>query len=70
MRHRLHTGRATAASDEATPRRFVNDPACITIGTDPWAARGRRFRAILISAMLLHETCHSIDSPNAAPISL
>jgi hypothetical protein len=36
--------------------------ACFTIGVDPL------FRAILTSVMLLHEACHSIDSPDAATI--
>jgi hypothetical protein len=38
IRYRLHTGRATAAGDETTPRRLENDLACFTIGTD---TRGR-----------------------------
>ena len=33
-----------------------------------FASLRRRFRAILISIMLLHDTCHSIDSPDAATI--
>jgi hypothetical protein len=77
MRHRLHTGRAIAAGDVPTPRRFVNNLACFTIGADPWAAPAAPLSgyfhlshamAIFISVMLLHGTSHSIDSPGAAGI--
>src|SRR5229473_7116667 len=30
--------------------------------------RQRRSRVVSISAMLLHDACHSIDSPNVGPI--
>ena len=37
MRYRFHTGRAIATGRKFTPHRFVNDLACFTIGSDPWA---------------------------------
>jgi hypothetical protein len=51
------------------PVGLLQCPARFTIAADPWAAPAVRFRVIPISAMLLHDTCHSIESPQCGPYS-
>ena len=78
-RHRLHAGRGITAGGEFVPRGLIDDLAGLVVGADlrpaPAAPVLRRSpaasvgpEAVRFLAMLLHDACHSIDSPNIGSI--
>ena len=77
-RHRFHAGRGVAIAGEFVSGGFVDDLPRLGIGTQlraPTTAPlrcGRLslfiVRVRLISAMLLNDACHPIDSPNMGSI--
>ena len=71
-RHRLHAGRGVAAGGEFVPRGLVDELAGFIVGADLRAAAAALVLVCgpggAISAMLLHDACHSIDSPKIGAI--
>jgi hypothetical protein len=65
-RHRLHADRGIAAAGKFLARGL--NLTFFIVGDGPVGGPGALVLAISISAMLLYDACHSIDSPNVGPI--